>query len=108
MRLNEWLESLWDQANWSFAEVLQHAGNIPLPPYMQRNAAIDDATRYQTVYAKAEGSVAAPTAGLHFTERLLEQLRQKNIHTSFLQLHVGAGTFMPLSTNILCMQNGLY
>ena len=91
----------WDQLDWSFAEVLQHAGNIPLPPYMQRTAAIDDATRYQTVYAKAEGSVAAPTAGLHFTERLFNQLHQKNIHTSFLQLHVGAGTFMPVKSATL-------
>lgn len=91
----------WDQTNWSFAEVLQHAGNIPLPPYMQRTAAIDDTTRYQTVYAKAEGSVAAPTAGLHFTERLFNQLHQKNIHTSFLQLHVGAGTFMPVKSATL-------
>jgi S-adenosylmethionine:tRNA ribosyltransferase-isomerase len=91
----------WDQMDWSFAEVLQHAGNIPLPPYMQRTAAIDDATRYQTVYAKAEGSVAAPTAGLHFTERLFNQLHQKNIHTSFLQLHVGAGTFMPVKSATL-------
>ena len=86
--------------NWegdiSFAEVLEQTGNIPLPPYIKRKADDEDKERYQTIYAAHDGSVAAPTAGLHFTEAVFENLLARNIHTSFVTLHVGAGTFKPV------------
>ena len=88
--------------NWtggaSFAEVIEKAGVIPLPPYLGRDAEESDATRYQTVYAHYEGSVAAPTAGLHFTDRVIGRLHDKGIDTEYLTLHVGAGTFKPVSS----------
>jgi S-adenosylmethionine:tRNA ribosyltransferase-isomerase len=86
----------WDNEAQSFAEVLEAAGNIPLPPYFNRAVEANDKERYQTVYAVAEGSVAAPTAGLHFTPRLFEKLAAKNITKEFVTLHVGAGTFKPV------------
>ena len=86
----------WDNEVQSFAEVLEAAGNIPLPPYFNRAVEANDKERYQTVYAVAEGSVAAPTAGLHFTPRLFEKLTAKNITKAFVTLHVGAGTFKPV------------
>jgi S-adenosylmethionine:tRNA ribosyltransferase-isomerase len=86
----------WDNEAQSFAEVLEAAGNIPLPPYFNRAVEANDKERYQTVYAVAEGSVAAPTAGLHFTPRLFEKLTTKNITKAFVTLHVGAGTFKPV------------
>jgi S-adenosylmethionine:tRNA ribosyltransferase-isomerase len=86
----------WDNEAQSFAEVLEAAGNIPLPPYFNRVVEANDKERYQTVYAVAEGSVAAPTAGLHFTPRLFEKLASKNITKAFVTLHVGAGTFKPV------------
>ena len=86
----------WDNEAQSFAEVLEAAGNIPLPPYFNRAVEANDKERYQTVYAVAEGSVAAPTAGLHFTPRLFEKLAAKNITKAFVTLHVGAGTFKPV------------
>jgi S-adenosylmethionine:tRNA ribosyltransferase-isomerase len=86
----------WDNEAQSFAEVLEMAGNIPLPPYFNRAAEDNDKERYQTVYALAEGSVAAPTAGLHFTPRLFEKLAAKDIEKEFVTLHVGAGTFKPV------------
>jgi S-adenosylmethionine:tRNA ribosyltransferase-isomerase len=75
---------------------LNHAGKLPLPPYIVREADASDATRYQTVYAKTPGAVAAPTAGLHFDEALLARLQAKGVQTDFVTLHVGAGTFMPM------------
>jgi S-adenosylmethionine:tRNA ribosyltransferase-isomerase len=92
------IELKWSNAELSFAEVLHKAGAIPLPPYLHRDAEESDKERYQTIYAKAEGSVAAPTAGLHFTEQLFNKLSQKNIISSFVSLHVGAGTFKPVKT----------
>jgi S-adenosylmethionine:tRNA ribosyltransferase-isomerase len=80
----------------TFAEVLAEAGKIPLPPYMNREAGAQDVARYQTVYAASEGSVAAPTAGLHFTERILQSLKARGNDRLELTLHVGAGTFKPL------------
>ncbi|BFG70326.1 S-adenosylmethionine:tRNA ribosyltransferase-isomerase [Sediminibacterium sp. KACHI17] len=91
----------WDEADLSFADILHHAGNLPLPPYMDRDAEDADKERYQTVYAKHDGSVAAPTAGLHFTESLLTELAKKNIHTEFVTLHVGAGTFKPVKAAVM-------
>ena len=86
----------WNNESISFSELLTHIGNIPLPPYIERAATTEDKDRYQTTYAKEEGSVAAPTAGLHFSKEVFEQLAAKNIQTNFLTLHVGAGTFMPV------------
>ena len=91
----------WQPEELQFAEVLHHAGILPLPPYLNRKNIDSDEDRYQTVYAKHEGSVASPTAGLHFTEPVFEKLRQKNIHPLYLTLHVGAGTFKPIKTEVL-------
>ncbi|GAB1261057.1 tRNA preQ1(34) S-adenosylmethionine ribosyltransferase-isomerase QueA [Aurantivibrio plasticivorans] len=77
-------------------QVLEKEGSIPLPPYIERAAEDDDSERYQTVYAKKAGAVAAPTAGLHFDDRLLAQLTDKGVRTGFVTLHVGAGTFQPV------------
>lgn len=88
----------WQPGELTFAEILEIFGQIPLPPYMKRDATPDDKTTYQTVYSEAEGSVAAPTAGLHFTQDVLESLKKNNIKTGFVTLHVGAGTFKPVKT----------
>lgn len=96
-----WVVDFRWTGGYSFAEVIEHAGVIPLPPYLGRDAEESDATRYQTVYAHHEGSVAAPTAGLHFTPALLDSLRQGGIQTEYLTLHVGAGTFKPVSTDTI-------
>jgi len=85
----------------SFAEVLHLAGAIPLPPYIKRKPDSADAERYQTIYAHNEGSVAAPTAGLHFTQSLFEKFHEKKIKPDFATLHVGAATFKPVKTEIL-------
>lgn len=79
-----------------FSDLLEEIGRIPLPPYIKHAADSEDALRYQTVYSKIAGSVAAPTAGLHFTDDVMEALRHKGVQTSFVTLHVGAGTFMPV------------
>lgn len=90
------VEFSWQPADLSFAEVLEQAGDIPLPPYIKRTTDTDDTERYQTIYAKDEGSVAAPTAGLHFTREIFDNLAKNNIGTDFITLHVGAGTFKPV------------
>jgi S-adenosylmethionine:tRNA ribosyltransferase-isomerase len=87
----------WTPTHLSFAEALHRTGAIPLPPYIKREVEENDKDRYQTVYAGTDGSVAAPTAGLHFTQHIFHQLREKNIDTDFLTLHVGAGTFKPVT-----------
>mgnify|MGYP003582839272 CR=1 FL=1 len=92
------IEFSWSQPELTFAEILHLAGNLPIPPYLQRSAETEDATRYQTVYAEKDGSVAAPTAGLHFTKEVLAELDSKNIATTYTTLHVGAGTFMPVKS----------
>ncbi|MFT4022308.1 MAG: S-adenosylmethionine:tRNA ribosyltransferase-isomerase [Flavihumibacter sp.] len=91
----------WQPATLRFAEVLELAGAMPIPPYLKRAATATDHDRYQTVYAKEEGSVAAPTAGLHFTPSLLNTLRDKHIGEAFVTLHVGAGTFKPVQTETI-------
>ena len=91
------VEFSWQPKELSFAAVLEHFGHIPLPPYIKRDDDADDKQRYQTVYAAHDGSVAAPTAGLHFTERVLEDLAQKGIRRAHVTLHVGAGTFKPMN-----------
>ncbi len=98
---NAWIIDFSWTGGKSFAEVIEAAGVIPLPPYLGRNAEESDATRYQTVYAHYEGSVAAPTAGLHFTPAVLEKLKSNGISTEYLTLHVGAGTFKPVSTDTI-------
>jgi S-adenosylmethionine:tRNA ribosyltransferase-isomerase len=93
------IEFSWDNNTISFSEIIEHIGSIPLPPYIQRATTEEDKDRYQTTYAKQEGSVAAPTAGLHFTTAIFESLAQKKCSTDFISLHVGAGTFMPVKTD---------
>ncbi|HET9430885.1 MAG TPA: S-adenosylmethionine:tRNA ribosyltransferase-isomerase, partial [Chitinophagaceae bacterium] len=95
------IELSWQPPQLSFSELLHYAGNIPLPPYIRRAVESSDKERYQTVYALEEGSVAAPTAGLHFTETIFNALRVKNIQTDFITLHVGAGTFKPVKTETM-------
>lgn len=84
------------QTDQNWMSVLEEIGHIPLPPYMEREDREDDRERYQTVYAEKEGSVAAPTAGLHFDNKTLERLSEKGIKSAFVTLHVGAGTFQPV------------
>jgi S-adenosylmethionine:tRNA ribosyltransferase-isomerase len=91
----------WNAPDMTFAELLHRAGLIPLPPYLKRDAEASDNERYQTIYAQEEGSVAAPTAGLHFTDRIFESLREKQIVSRFVTLHVGAGTFKPVKTETM-------
>ena len=86
----------WEPDQLTFSEIIQQIGLVPLPPYLNREAEESDKTRYQTIYAHNDGSVAAPTAGLHFTENIFQELKQKGIETSLLTLHVGAGTFKPV------------
>ena len=95
------VELSWNNSSLSFAEVLHLFGAIPLPPYIKREAETSDAERYQTVYAHYEGSVAAPTAGLHFTEKVFKSLKEKNIQKDFVTLHVGAGTFKPVKSETM-------
>ncbi len=95
------VELTWEPENLSLAEVLHLAGEIPLPPYMKREAERDDAERYQTTYAAHDGSVAAPTAGLHFTDEIFQSLNAKNIDRDFVTLHVGAGTFKPVKAGLM-------
>lgn len=92
------IEFTWDQ-DVTFSDLIKATGQIPLPPYIKRATREEDKTRYQTVYAKEEGSVAAPTAGLHFTPDIFESLNNKGIEKSFLTLHVGAGTFKPVTAS---------
>jgi S-adenosylmethionine:tRNA ribosyltransferase-isomerase len=94
------IELTWDN-DMTFAEVLHHAGKVPLPPYLRRDVEVADEARYQTIYAKEEGSVAAPTAGLHFTDDVLESFKGKGIDTGFVTLHVGAGTFIPVKAETM-------
>ena len=91
----------WTPAELSFAEILHFAGSIPLPPYLKREAESADEERYQTVYANIKGSVAAPTAGLHFTKPIFEKLQLKKIDTDWVTLHVGAGTFKPVKSHTM-------
>jgi len=85
----------------SFAEVLESCGKIPIPPYLNRESESSDTLRYQTVYSKNEGSVAAPTAGLHFTQSIIETLKSKGVTTDEVTLHVGAGTFRPVKSELI-------
>lgn len=88
----------WQDPDYSFAEILELAGKVPLPPYLNREPEAEDKPRYQTVYSENEGAVAAPTAGLHFTPEILQQLQNKQVKETFFTLHVSAGTFQPIKT----------
>jgi len=92
---------VWDDESILFSDILQTAGMTPLPPYLHRKAVESDKERYQTVYARFDGSVAAPTAGLHFTDEILNQLKNKSVISEKVTLHVGAGTFKPVSTEVI-------
>ena len=95
------IELSWDNPDLTFAELLHQVGAIPLPPYLNRNPEELDTERYQTIYAAQDGSVAAPTAGLHFTKSVFEKLKEKNIEYDFVTLHVGAGTFKPVKSKTM-------
>ncbi len=86
----------WEPREKTFAEVISSLGVTPLPPYLKREVEASDRERYQTIYSKHDGAVAAPTAGLHFTDRVFNNLSEKKIQTDFVTLHVSAGTFQPV------------
>jgi len=90
------IEFTWNNPSICFSEIIDHIGKTPIPPYLNRESETIDKTRYQTVYSKLKGSVAAPTAGLHFTNRIIDRLEKKNIRIEEVTLHVGAGTFTPV------------
>jgi S-adenosylmethionine:tRNA ribosyltransferase-isomerase len=91
----------WQPNSFSFAEILEQLGEMPIPPYLKRESEEIDVSRYQTVYATQQGSVAAPTAGLHFTKQIFEKLKSKNAIVDYVTLHVGAGTFIPVKSETL-------
>ncbi len=91
----------WEDPQVTFAQILDSVGELPIPPYLNRDTEESDLETYQTVYSKIEGSVAAPTAGLHFTENVFEQLDAKGIERAELTLHVGAGTFQPVKSEVI-------
>jgi len=91
----------WDPHDLIFSKIIELSGLVPIPPYLNRKAEESDKERYQTIYAKNDGSVAAPTAGLHFTDQVLSDLHGKDIETGKVTLHVGAGTFKPVSSETI-------
>ncbi|MEO6733411.1 MAG: S-adenosylmethionine:tRNA ribosyltransferase-isomerase [Ferruginibacter sp.] len=95
------VELSWQPANFSFAEIIELMGETPLPPYIKRKAGDEDKKRYQTIYAKHDGSVAAPTAGLHFTPEIFSSFQAKGITNTYITLHVGAGTFKPVKASLM-------
>ena len=95
---SHWVNFAWDDDSLTFADILEVVGELPIPPYLNRETQESDKKTYQTVYSKIKGSVAAPTAGLHFTEKVLKALDEKGIDREELTLHVGAGTFKPVKS----------
>lgn len=95
------IEFRWSPAELTFASIIDKAGYIPIPPYLKRDSESSDFDDYQTVYSKIKGSVAAPTAGLHFTDRVLDDLKNKGVELHRLTLHVGAGTFQPVKSDTI-------
>lgn len=95
---SHWVDFTWDNPEITFADILEVFGELPIPPYLNRETQESDKETYQTVYSKIKGSVAAPTAGLHFTERVLQTLRDKGVDLEEVTLHVGAGTFKPVKS----------
>lgn len=95
---SHWVDFSWDDTDITFADILEQVGELPIPPYLNRNTEESDKTTYQTVYSKIKGSVAAPTAGLHFTSKVLDDIDNHGIERDELTLHVGAGTFKPVKS----------
>lgn len=95
---SHWVDFSWDDADITFADILEQVGELPIPPYLNRNTEESDKITYQTVYSKIKGSVAAPTAGLHFTSKVLDDIDNHGIERDELTLHVGAGTFKPVKS----------
>ena len=95
---SHWVDFRWSNPEITFADILEVFGELPIPPYLNRETQESDKETYQTVYSKIKGSVAAPTAGLHFTPRVLDALRKKGVELEELTLHVGAGTFKPVKS----------
>lgn len=95
------VEFYWQPVDLTFSEVIESIGEMPIPPYLKRSSEDIDNKRYQTIYARNEGSVAAPTAGLHFSQKILSNFKSKKIETDFVTLHVGAGTFKPVRSETL-------
>lgn len=95
---SHWVDFRWNNPDITFADILEVFGELPIPPYLNRETQESDKETYQTVYSKIKGSVAAPTAGLHFTPRVLDALRDKGVELEELTLHVGAGTFKPVKS----------
>lgn len=95
---SHWVDFSWDNPEVTFADILEVFGELPIPPYLNRDTQESDKETYQTVYSKIKGSVAAPTAGLHFTPRVFDALKEKGIDCEELTLHVGAGTFKPVKS----------
>jgi len=91
----------WNNPDFEFSRIIEHAGSLPIPPYLNRETEQSDLERYQTVYSKIKGSVAAPTAGLHFTEEIIRQLEKAGHEMAELTLHVGAGTFLPVKSETI-------
>ena len=95
---SHWIDFTWDNEQITFADILEVFGELPIPPYLNRETQESDKKTYQTVYSKIKGSVAAPTAGLHFTETVLDNLRNKGVDLEEVTLHVGGGTFKPVKS----------
>lgn len=95
---SHWIDFRWNNPEITFADILEVFGELPIPPYLNRETQESDKETYQTVYSKIKGSVAAPTAGLHFTPRVLDALKEKGVELEELTLHVGAGTFKPVKS----------
>ena len=98
---NHLVKFSWNNSEVNFADILEDAGILPIPPYLHRETEESDLTTYQTVYSKIKGSVAAPTAGLHFTPEVFKALENKNVEFDEVTLHVGAGTFQPVKTGLI-------
>jgi len=99
--LDNLIEFSWDNTHFAFSEILENMGELPIPPYLNRKTCENDKITYQTVYSKIKGSVAAPTAGLHFTKNVLDSLKNRNVSCKELTLHVGAGTFHPVKSDTI-------
>jgi S-adenosylmethionine:tRNA ribosyltransferase-isomerase len=95
------IQFAWNNQKVSFAEIMELIGEVPIPPYLNRKAEDADKISYQTIYSKINGSVAAPTAGLHFTTKVFDSFKNHHIHTAEITLHVGAGTFQPVKSDLI-------
>lgn len=95
---SHWIDFSWNNKEITFSEILEVVGELPIPPYLNRETQESDKETYQTVYSKIDGSVAAPTAGLHFTEKVMQDLQKRGVELEELTLHVGAGTFKPVKS----------